>query len=87
VTDVVSPSWSARAGMTAIRGYQKMTSGMTPHCRFAPSCSHYTYEAIERLGLVRGVMKGARRVSRCHPWNPGGYDPVIDPNASSTPGG
>jgi putative membrane protein insertion efficiency factor len=81
------PSPPARAGMAAIRGYQKVMAGSAPRCRFAPSCSEYTREAIERFGLVRGVAKGARRVSRCHPWNPGGYDPVIDSNTSSASGG
>jgi putative membrane protein insertion efficiency factor len=47
-----------------------------PACRFAPSCSIYAAEAIERHGPLRGFLMAVRRVGRCHPWNPGGYDPV-----------
>lgn len=46
------------------------------NCRFHPSCSEYALEAIERFGAAKGCQLAARRVSRCHPWNPGGYDPV-----------
>lgn len=47
-----------------------------PRCRFEPSCSLYALEALERHGAIRGSSLAVRRVARCHPWHPGGYDPV-----------
>ncbi len=71
------PSVVARAGIRAIRGYQVVMAGTTPRCRFEPSCSEYTREALELHGFGRGVWMGIRRVGRCHPWHPGGFDPVM----------
>jgi putative membrane protein insertion efficiency factor len=48
---------------------------LPPACRFEPNCSEYMILAVRKYGPFRGVYKGARRVLRCHPWNPGGYDP------------
>jgi uncharacterized protein len=60
-----------------IRFYQKLISPVLPaSCRFYPSCSEYTYQAVEKYGILHGGWLGLRRVSRCHPWNPGGFDPV-----------
>ncbi|MDD9893219.1 MAG: membrane protein insertion efficiency factor YidD [Gammaproteobacteria bacterium] len=47
-----------------------------PSCRFTPSCSHYAIEALQTHGVFRGSWLAAKRISRCHPLNPGGYDPV-----------
>lgn len=66
-----------RVVMVLIRGYQVTLSRLVlTQCRFVPTCSHYTYEAVERYGAVRGTWLGVRRILRCHPLNPGGYDPV-----------
>jgi putative membrane protein insertion efficiency factor len=49
---------------------------LPPVCRFTPSCSHYGYEAINKYGFFKGGWLAVKRVARCHPLNPGGYDPV-----------
>lgn len=63
-----------------IRFYQATISRLLPNsCRFCPSCSEYTRQAIDRHGLRKGGWLGAKRLLRCHPFNPGGYDPVPAP--------
>lgn len=60
-----------------IKLYRKYISPMKPpSCRFYPTCSQYAVEAIERYGAFRGGYMALRRILRCHPFNPGGYDPV-----------
>ncbi len=65
--------------LSLIRVYQKGISPLLPpSCRFYPTCSHYAYVAIARFGLLKGGYLGLQRICRCHPWHPGGYDPVPD---------
>jgi putative membrane protein insertion efficiency factor len=60
-----------------IRGYQRAISPLLgPRCRFYPSCSQYAFEALETHGLFKGLWLALRRIARCHPLNPGGFDPV-----------
>ena len=63
-------------GLGLITAYQKLTPWMPPSCRYSPSCSVYAYQAIERHGLLRGSWMGLKRIGRCNPFHPGGYDPV-----------
>ncbi len=64
-----------------LRAYQIAVSPLLPPaCRFLPSCSLYAIEAIEKHGLGRGIVLAARRLGRCHPLHPGGFDPVPAPS-------
>lgn len=68
-----------------LRGYQLLVSPMLgPSCRFYPTCSNYAIEALKLHGPARGSWLAARRVCRCHPWNPGGVDPVPRPGQDPT---
>lgn len=67
--------------VAAIRLYQLLTAWMPPVCRYTPSCSAFAVEAIRTHGAFAGSALAARRILRCHPWRPGGYDPV-PPRAS-----
>ena len=63
--------------MGLIRLYQLTFSRLLPaSCRFTPSCSHYGYEAISKYGAIKGSWLAVKRVARCQPFHPGGYDPV-----------
>ncbi len=60
-----------------IRGYQKFISPLfPPKCRFYPTCSTYFIQALEKYGIFKGSYLGIRRLLKCHPFNPGGYDPL-----------
>lgn len=75
---------AARLLVLAITGYQRYLSpALGQHCRFAPSCSSYAVQAVTEHGAARGSWLAARRLLRCHPWNPGGHDPVPSPVAAS----
>jgi putative membrane protein insertion efficiency factor len=78
-------SWPLQLPRTAligaVRAYQRFLSpALPPACRFTPSCSAYAVTALERYGALEGSWLALRRLARCHPWNPGGYDPVPDRN-------
>ncbi|MEE3349700.1 MAG: membrane protein insertion efficiency factor YidD [Candidatus Gastranaerophilaceae bacterium] len=59
-----------------IQLYQMISKHTPPVCRFTPTCSEYTRQAIEKYGVIKGIWLGIKRISRCHPWNEGGYDPL-----------
>lgn len=66
-----------RVLLLLIRGYQLTLSPLLGrHCRFLPTCSAYTYEAVNRFGAARGAYLGLRRILKCHPFHAGGHDPV-----------
>ena len=69
-----------RAAILALRGYQLGISPMLPSaCRFYPTCSEYAVQAVARFGVLRGSWLALRRLGRCHPFHPGGFDPVPPP--------
>jgi putative membrane protein insertion efficiency factor len=70
-------SAGARVLTVLLTGYRRYISPLLgPHCRFAPTCSAYALEAVRRHGALRGSWLAMRRLARCHPFHPGGLDPV-----------
>jgi len=70
-------SLPSRAARLMIRFYQVAISPLLPaSCRYTPTCSAYALTSIERYGLIKGGWLALKRIGRCHPWSPGGYDPV-----------
>jgi len=67
----------AKVAILLIKGYQKILSPwLGQRCRFHPSCSNYCIEALQQHGMVRGLWLGFKRILKCQPFHPGGYDPV-----------
>ncbi|MDD3086979.1 MAG: membrane protein insertion efficiency factor YidD [Candidatus Omnitrophica bacterium] len=67
-----------RTALFLVKGYQALSRwALPPSCRFVPSCSEYTKQAIVKYGLLKGILKGVRRISSCHPFSGRfGYDPL-----------
>ena len=69
--------WPATVAFALIRLYQQVLSPLLPpSCRYTPTCSAYALTSVERHGVIRGGWLALRRIARCHPWSPGGHDPV-----------
>lgn len=74
---IAQESLATKPFILAVRAYQYGISPFLGHrCRFHPRCSEYAVESLQRHGVVKGLGLTARRLGRCHPWHPGGYDPV-----------
>ena len=66
-----------RTLIAVIKGYKQVLSPLLPSaCRYAPTCSEYAIQAIVKYGVMSGLLLAFKRISRCHPFHPGGYDPV-----------
>lgn len=70
------PSFPARALLVLVHAYRFTAMMRSPRCRFMPTCSSYAVDALREHGGLKGTLLAVRRVGRCHPWNPGGIDPV-----------
>ena len=81
------PGVGARILIVLIAGYRRIISPLLGNrCRYVPSCSVYTQDALAQYGIVRGGWMGVRRIGRCHPFNDGGFDPVPAPSTHSRTG-
>lgn len=70
-------NWLSWLLIAVVRTYQICISPfLGPKCRFQPSCSQYTIDAVRKYGPAAGIWRGTKRICRCHPWNEGGYDPA-----------
>lgn len=78
----MTPAAAALSGLVYTYQYT-LRPFIGANCRFEPSCSHYALDALRQHGAGRGSLMAAKRVLRCNPWTPGGYDPVPVPTASS----
>ncbi len=76
-------SYVGRGLVALVKGYRKLPRVRPPVCRFDPTCSGYAVEAIERHGALRGTWLAFKRVGKCHPWGPTGWDPVPERSADS----
>lgn len=76
-----SPSPLARLLMFLVTLYQRTAIVRAPRCRFHPTCSQYAVDSLRVHGAIRGAIHAIARVLRCHPWHPGGLDPVKPPTA------
>lgn len=77
-------SWAQRRALSWIEAYQRAFAGRPSPCRFFPTCSHYAHEAIEVHGTPRGLWLTVRRLLRCRPFGPSGFDPVPPPHAHTS---
>jgi putative membrane protein insertion efficiency factor len=68
--------WPRHTVVALIKTYQVLASPFPSPCRFSPTCSMYAIEAVRRYGVLKGCWLGLRRILRCHPFHPGGFDPV-----------
>jgi putative membrane protein insertion efficiency factor len=76
LTDTARPSLLARVLLLLLAVYRATAVFRQPRCRFSPTCSTYAVESVQVHGALRGSLHAVRRISRCHPWSPGGFDPV-----------